>query len=346
MSATLSVPVINDTTVEAQEELKLSLSNAQNASLGRSSVSIFITDGEEVLANASQKAILAENIFKDSKASINAYIKNKLDTSTIVISDTTYTYSQVLVNNSVTSDVYAYVDSIVDDYEIMGEALMSAIMTKADAYIDAELSSFADYSSFAKALTQLNSGIKSLDMTQIVGTNISSNGTYPSGQNATTLQTALDGKVNTLVTLAADTVADILGSDTSSNFPNANVVLGTEGNDSITGTSGSDLIATFSGTDSVSAAAGNDKILGGSGVDTLNGGDGNDHIYGFANADILSGDADNDKILGGLDNDTINGGAGDDDLRGESGNDTITSGAGSDTISGGLGNDTIIIDAL
>jgi hypothetical protein len=74
-------------------------------------------------------------------------------------------------------------------------------MTKADAYIDAQLSSFADYTAFATALTQLNSGIKGLNMSQIVGTNINSNGTFPSGQNATTLQTALDGKVDTLVSL-------------------------------------------------------------------------------------------------------------------------------------------------
>jgi hypothetical protein len=346
MSATLTIPVTNDTTVEDEEEIMLSLSNVQNAVLGRSNVSAFITDGEEILANTAQKAILADNIFKDSKASINAYIKNKLDTSTVTISGTSYTYSQVLVNNSITTDVYAYLDSIIDNYEIMSETLISTIMTKADAYIDSQLSSFASYTGFATGLTQLNSGIKGLNMSQIVGTNINSNGTFPSGQNATTLQTALDGKVDTLVTLAADTVADILGTDTNTNFPNANVVMGTDGNDTITGTSGSDLIASFGGTDTVNALAGNDKILGGSGVDTLNGGDDNDHLYGYAGNDVLNGNADADKILGGKDNDTINGGAGDDDLRGEAGDDTITSGAGSDTISGGLGDDTIIIDAL
>ena len=107
----------------------------------------------------------------------------------------------------------------------------------------------------------LNSGIKSINISQIVGTNINTDGSYPSGQSITTLQSALDGKVDTLITLAADTVADILGTDTSTNFPNANVIIGTEGDDSITGTSGSDLIATFAGADTVSAAGGNDKIL-------------------------------------------------------------------------------------
>ncbi len=345
-STNLSIAVTNDSVVESQEELKLTLSNPQNAVLGRTSVSVYITDGEEILENTSQKAILVDNISKDSKISINAYIKNKLDTGTVTISGTTYTYSQVLINNSVTTDVNAYVDSLVDDYETVTEALISAVMTKSNNFVDTELSGFTTYVYYATKLTQLISGLKGLNLSQIVGTNINKNGTYPSGQNATTLQTAMDGKIDTLVSLATETVADILGIDTESNFPNANVVIGTDGDDTITGTSGSDLIATFNGTDTVNAAAGNDKVLGGNGVDTFNGQDDNDHLYGFASNDVLTGGAGDDKVLGGLGNDTINGGAGDDDLRGESGNDTITSGAGSDTITGGLGDDTFIIDAL
>ena len=345
-SIALAVAVTNDTAVESQEELRLSLSNPQNAVLGRTTVSVYITDGEKILDNTAQKAILVNNIFKDSKMSITEYVKNKLDNTSVTISGTSYTYSQVLINNSVTTDVYAYIDSIVDDYEVMSEAIISAIMTKSNAYVDNQLSGFSTYSGFAQALTQLNSGLKGLNVSQIVGTNINSNGSYPSGQSVSTLQAAVEAKVDTLVTLAADTVADILGTDTNANFPNANVIIGTDGDDTITGTSGSDLIATFNGTDTVNALAGDDKILGGSGVDTINGGDNDDHIYGYAGADVLSGDADADKILGGLDNDTIRGGAGDDDLRGEAGNDTIYTGTGSDTVTGGLGNDTIIIDGL
>ena len=345
-STTLAVAVTNDTAVESQEELRLSLSNPQNAVLGRTTVSVYITDGEKILDNTKQKAILVNNIFKDSKRSITEYVKNKLDNTSVTISGTSYTDSQVLINNSLTTDVYAYTDGIVDDYEVMAEAIISAIMTKSNAYVDSQLSEFTTYTGFAQALTQLNSGLKGLNVSQIAGTNINSNGSYPTGQSVSTLQTAVEGKVDTLVTLAADTVADILGTDTNANFPNANVIIGTNGDDSLAGTSGSDLIASFNGTDTVNAAAGNDKILGGSGVDTINGGANNDHIYGYAGADILSGDADDDKILGGLDNDTIRGGAGDDDLRGEAGDDTIYTGAGTDTVTGGLGDDTIIIDGL
>ena len=185
-SATLAVAVTNDTVVESQEEIKLTLSNPQNAVLSRPSVSVYITDGEEILSNDSQRAILADNVYKDSKQSINAYIKNKLDTSTVTISGTAYTYSQVLINNSITSDVNAYVDSIVDDYEIAAEALVNAVMTKTNLFVDAELSGFTTYLSYAQKLTQLISGLKGLNVSQIVGTNINANGSYPSGQTATT----------------------------------------------------------------------------------------------------------------------------------------------------------------
>jgi hypothetical protein len=347
-SATLTIPVIDDNQIDSeyQEELRLNLSNIQNAQLGRAYVSAYITDGEKIMDNSALKTELANNIFKNSQQSIVEYIKAKLDASTVAMGSANYTYSEVLVTEGITSNVYAYINNLAGAYEVASESVIYAIMSKTDAYVDNQLDNFADYSAMATALTQLNSGLKGLNVSQIIGTNINTDGSFPSGQNTTSLQAAIDNATDTLVTLAADTVADVLGQDTSVNFPNANVITGTEGNDVIDGTSGSDLIATFGGTDTVNPSAGNDKILGGSGVDTLNGGDGDDHIYGYAGNDVLKGDADADKILGGKDDDTINGGAGDDDLRGEAGNDTITTGAGSDTVSGGLGDDTIIIDSM
>ena len=347
-SATLTIPVINDNQIDSeyQEELRLNLSNIQNAQLGRAYVSAYIIDGEKIIDNSALKTELANNIFKNSQQSIVEYIKAKLDALTVTMGSANYTYSQVLVTEGITSNVYAYINNLAGAYEVASESVIYAIMSKTDAYVDNQLDNFADYSAMATALTQLNSGLKGLNVSQIIGTNINTDGSFPSGQNSTSLQAAIDSATDILVTLAADTVADVLGQDTSVNFPNANVITGTEGNDVIDGTSGSDLIATFGGTDTVNPSAGNDKILGGSGVDTLNGGDGDDHIYGYAGNDVLKGDADADKILGGKDDDTINGGAGDDDLRGEAGNDTITTGAGSDTVSGGLGDDTIIIDSM
>lgn len=346
LSTNLSIPIVNDEDFEAQETLTLSLSNPSNAVLGRSSVNVLITDGEKILSNASQKSVLVNNIYNHSQKFISDYIKNKLDTQTITISGQTVTLAQLMLNESVTTDVYKYIDDIATSYEPGIEGIIGAALSKADSYITTQLSSFSSYDGFARALTQIIAGIKSINVGAILGTNINQDGSFPAGQDATTLAAATETQIDTLITLASDTVADVLGSDTSTNFPNANVIIGTDGDDTLTGTAGSDLIATFSGADTVNAGAGNDKILGGPDIDTLNGEAGNDHIYGYAGNDVLSGGDGNDKILGGLGNDTIRGGAGDDDLRGEAGDDTIYSGTGSDTINGGLGNDTIYIDGM
>ena len=78
MSATLTIPVTNDTTVEAQEEIRLTLSNVQNAVLGRSSVSAFITDGEEILANTLKKLFLLIIFSKTLKHLLMLILKTNL----------------------------------------------------------------------------------------------------------------------------------------------------------------------------------------------------------------------------------------------------------------------------
>ena len=346
LSTTLAVSITNDELFEDQEELRLTLSNPTNSVLGRSSVSVFITDGEKILSNATQKNTLVNNIYKNSRQFMTAYIKNTLDTETLSINGATTSLSQLMISGGVTNDVYAYIDNIAGSYEPGIEAIINASLTKADTYISAQLDGFSTYTGFAQALTQIISGIKSMNISEIIGTYINSDGSFPAGQDATSLAAAAATQIDTLISLAADTVADVLGNDTSTNFPNANVVIGTDGDDTLVGTSGSDLIATFNGTDTVNAGSGNDKVLGGKDVDTLYGEGDNDHLYGYAGADTLEGNAGNDLIYGGKDDDTIKGGAGDDSLYGEAGDDTITTGAGSDTVSGGLGDDTIIIDAL
>ena len=64
---------------------------------------------------------------------------------------------------------------------------------------------------------------------------VNDDGTLPS-----VTDTSLDDSINTIVTtyrdLAADTIGDPLGNDTSTNFPNAAIRILTDGNDSFTGT--------------------------------------------------------------------------------------------------------------
>lgn len=82
-------------------------------------------------------------------------------------------------------------------------------------------------------------------------------------------------------------------------------------------------------------------IYGGKGNDTITGGLGNDKIYGNSGNDVIFGNNGDDKIYGGKGDDIIKGGAGDDLLRGDSGNDKFFGEAGNDKIVGGTGFDTL-----
>jgi Ca2+-binding RTX toxin-like protein len=102
-----------------------------------------------------------------------------------------------------------------------------------------------------------------------------------------------------------------------SNYPGANVIYGTDGDDHLNGTSGVDVIFGMGGNDRINAGAGDDCIDGGPGNDRINGGTGQDMIYGGA---------ENDKLVGGKGNDTLHGGDDSDALIGGRGNDACFDG--------------------
>lgn len=118
---------------------------------------------------------------------------------------------------------------------------------------------------------------------------------------------ALDDRGNSLdlsgLTLAAGVVVNVALND------DANVFVGTAGNDVLSG---------FGGNDTLSGGDGNDTLLGGDGVDTLSGGAGND---------TLRGGAGNDTLTGGLGNDRLEGGIGADSIAMDAGIDTLVLGA-------------------
>ncbi|MCB9994313.1 MAG: hypothetical protein H6873_11735 [Hyphomicrobiaceae bacterium] len=104
----------------------------------------------------------------------------------------------------------------------------------------------------------------------------------------------------------------------------ADVLLGTDGNNSLQGLAGNDVL---------NGRGGNDRIWGGDDRDSLNGGNG---------ADILNGGADRDRLIGGRGNDRLRGNDGNDNINGGSGNDQIAGGANNDTIATGSGFDRLI----
>jgi Ca2+-binding RTX toxin-like protein len=87
---------------------------------------------------------------------------------------------------------------------------------------------------------------------------------------------------------------------------------GTDGDDVILGSDGDDTIDAGDGLDYVCGGPGDDDIFGGDGGDVLRGDTGDDDVSGGTGSDTLFGDGGNDTIAGGFDYDIQLGGDGDD----------------------------------
>ena len=157
--------------------------------------------------------------------------------------------------------------------------------------------------------------------------------------------------------------------------PDANVIFGGSGNDTITGGNGNDKLYGNTGNDIIYGNGGNDYISGGKGNDIISGGDGDNTLYGNSDDDLFLADAGNDLINGGTGFDTVDysaaasainadlsmktvsgattgtdklsgiekivGTSFADTFKGSSANDIIDGGAGNDTIRGIAGDDTL-----
>ncbi len=118
------------------------------------------------------------------------------------------------------------------------------------------------------------------------------------------------------------------------------VILGTQGPDTINGKKGDDIICGWGGNDTIKGSAGSDTIFGGNGNDKVKGGGGKDTIHGGQDDDILAGGGGKDVINGGNGDDDIDGGSGKDTAYGDGGDDNVDGGKGRDTLHGGDGTDT------
>lgn len=110
--------------------------------------------------------------------------------------------------------------------------------------------------------------------------------------------------------------------------------------DVLVGTSGNDVISGNNGADTVYGRAGDDTIHGNRQADTLYGQEGADSVYGDEQADTVYGGSGDDHIEGNAGADTLYGGSGADVLLGGDDNDVLIGGYGADTMTGGNGDDT------
>lgn len=171
--------------------------------------------------------------------------------------------------------------------------------------------------------------------------------------NVDNVITGLDKDSNQVIrgTPNADILIGANGDDIISGLGLNDIVLGGDGDDLISGGSGNDFLLGATGKDIIfgdNSASGNPDLIA-SGNDTIFGGDGNDKLYGQGLQDEIYGDFGDDYIEGGADNDKINGGDGNDVLYGDdiennsgvSGDDTVSGNNGNDIIYGGRGNDSL-----
>jgi hypothetical protein len=111
----------------------------------------------------------------------------------------------------------------------------------------------------------------------------------------------------------------------------ADVIIGTNGDDTLDGTANADTMI---------GGSGNDTLNGGAGDDTLGG----EYSYQEPTPNPNDGDATRTVEVSETGNDILNGGDGNDSLDGGNGDDVLTGGEGNDLLTGGKGADTFVFN--
>lgn len=138
-----------------------------------------------------------------------------------------------------------------------------------------------------------------------------------------------------------DTIVGGLGNDNLVGGAGDDGLQGGAGDDFVFGNDGDDLMEGGDGHDTLYGGAGNDVIHGGAGDDWIGASSGDDELYGNDGDDEIWADVGNDLVYGGAGNDVMGGGGGNDVMYGEAGDDEVWSGAGNDIVHGGAGHDIL-----
>lgn len=126
--------------------------------------------------------------------------------------------------------------------------------------------------------------------------------------------------------------------------PDADFMIGDNGDGEYITGDGMDFVDGNGGADSIHTGKGDDVAIGGAGNDDIVGGAGDDTLLGEAGRDMIRGGQGNDMIDGGRGSDRLYDNFGDDYVKGGQGNDLIFSGGGNDVFvfENGDGNDRIV----
>ena len=345
-SKTFTIPVIGDTTLEANESFTVSLSSPSNATLGTA------TDAQVMLSNDDVPSIALANVSVaegDTGSNNKANLTVTLSAASTQDISVSYTTADGTANNG--SDYSATVGSMVFAAGETSKTLSIPVLGDADVEPD---------ETFTVALSSPSNAT------------LSSNATATVSITNDDKETAFDGfdmslsedKNTFTATEVNDRIYALGGGD---------VIAGMAGDDYLDGGNDDDTLEGGDGKDSLIGGDGDDYLYdhnrvtsGDSAADYLDGGAGDDHLYGLDSTDTLIGGAGNDTLSG--QSEFMEGGSGDDSiscdyrgnksvitLNGDEGNDTITfyrnsnettscilnGDAGNDTLYGGYENDTL-----
>jgi Ca2+-binding RTX toxin-like protein len=322
-SQTITIPVLNDSTNEANETFTLTLSSPTNATLGTSTTTTTITD----------------TLSASTTTTLPANVENLTLTGSSVINGTGNTGNNVLTGNSANNTLNggdgndtlnggAGVDTLIgglgnDIYQV--DSTTDIITENASAGTDTIQSS----------VTYTIASLANIENLTLTGSSVI-NGTGNAANNSLTGNTA------------NNTLNGGDGNDTLNGGAGVDSLIGGLGNDIYQVDSTTDIITenASAGTDTIQssvtytiASLANIENLTLTGSSAING-------TGNAANNSLTGNTANNTLNGGDGNDTLNGGAGNDSLIGGNGNDyayyysstgSVTVNLATGTASDGLG---------
>jgi|GEM_PF-1334252 len=299
---TITLTVVGDRTVEADETLEVTLSSPTargTATLAGSPASVTIQDNDFAGFSLSQ-----------TRATVNE-TGSLMDNVAVVLTRQPITNVVLSLTSSDGGEAIASQDRLTFTPENWNVAQVVTLSGVADAEID------GDQTSTLTVAVMVDQSDDAFD-----------------GLLAQTLSiTTLDG--DTLESPISDSDDVITGS------PERDVIFAQPGNDRVSGLGGNDRLAGQAGNDVLLGGEGNDVLLGGEGDDSLIGGLGNERLLGSSDNDRIVGNGGNDYLVGGAGTDTLLGGSGNDTLLGGFGNDRMVSAGGNDLLRGNLGNDVL-----
>ncbi|MBF0626681.1 MAG: VCBS repeat-containing protein [Magnetococcales bacterium] len=374
-SATFTVPIVGDTTREADETFTVALSTPSGATLGTTrSVTTTITNDDSAIPTltlSGPSSVQEGNTDSNNTATYTVTLSSSATTAVTVVCLTSGNTATAGIDFSNVGNVITIAagrTSGTFTVPILGD-------TAAEAHETFSVAISNPTGATLGGTTSVTTTIRDDDGTTTTPDDTTS-GTTDAVQSATTRTLGNDEQNLTLTgTSAIDGIGNSLDNIITGNSA-ANTLQGESGNDQLFGKGGDDILYGGSGNDDLDGGSGSDRMIGGTGNDTYHvaqSGDrvseevdsgtdlvassvtwslgnnlenltltGTSAINGTGNSqeNILTGNDSDNTLTSGDGNDTLSGNAGDDTLFGEAGDDLLDGGTGADRMIGGSGNDT------